>query len=78
MEDLVLALKACSDEIREKVYKNLSRRAGEALREEEETLGPRRLAEVEAKQREIVTAARKLAEDGALTLGTADSDEEYV
>ncbi|MDJ0864897.1 MAG: FliG C-terminal domain-containing protein [Myxococcota bacterium] len=73
MEDLVLALKACSDEMRDKVYRNLSKRAGDALQEEVETLGPRRLSEVEAKHREIIAVARKLAESGEIAIGAVQA-----
>lgn len=77
MEDLVLALKTASQAMRDKIFGNLATRAREALREEEEMLGPRRLSEVEAKQREIVDIARRLADQGEIVLGAA-SGESYV
>jgi flagellar motor switch protein FliG len=69
IEDLVLALKTGSPDVREKVLGNLSNRARQALIEEEEMMGPRRVSEIEAKQREIVEIARRLAEQGELSLG---------
>lgn len=77
VEDLVLALKAASPAIREKVLSNLSNRARQSLLEEEEMLGPRRLSEVEAKQREIVDLARSLADQGEISLGE-EGDEPLV
>lgn len=77
-EDTVLALKTASEEMRDKIYKNVSSRAAEMLREEEELLGPRKLSEVEAKQREIVEIARRMAEEGELTIRSAEPDEVYV
>ena len=77
MEELVVAMKTAPDEMRDKIYRNLSNRAGEALREEEESLGPRKLSEVEARQRAIVEIARSLADQGELVIGMAD-DEDYV
>jgi len=75
IEDLVLALKTASPEVREKVLGNLSSRARQSLIEEEEMMGPRRISEIAAKQREIVDVARSLADQGELTLGDDASDE---
>ncbi|MEB2344455.1 MAG: flagellar motor switch protein FliG [Deltaproteobacteria bacterium] len=77
MEDLALALKASSDSLRERVHACLSTRARESLADESESLGPRRLSEVEAKQREVVDVARRLADQGEIVLGS-DSDEPWV
>lgn len=74
IEDLVLALKTASSEVREKVLGNLSNRARQSLIEEEEMMGPRRVSEIEAKQREIVDVARKLADQGEITLGEDSAD----
>lgn len=69
VEDLVLALKTASPAVRDKVLGNLSNRARQSLLEEEEMMGPKRVSEIEAKQREIVDTARRLAEQGELSLG---------
>lgn len=77
MEDLALALKTASEALRERVVSCLSSRARDALADEAEALGPRRLSEVEAKQREIVDIARRLADQGEIVV-RSDSDEPYV
>lgn len=77
MEDLALALKAAGETVQEKIRANLSQRAREALQDEQDVLGPRRVSEVEAKQREIVDTARRLAEQGEIVLDR-DADEAWV
>ena len=67
-QSLAVALKAASDEMRAKVYSNLSTRAAEQIQEEIELLGPMRLSEVERVQEEIVETARRLEAEGRLTL----------
>ncbi len=76
-DKLLLALKAVDEALKEKVFKNMSQRAAESLRDDIEARGPVRLAEVEAAQKEIVGAARKLAEEGTINLGSRGGDE-YV
>ncbi len=76
-DKLLLALKAVDDALKEKIFKNMSQRAAEMLRDDLEARGPVRLAEVEAAQKEIVGAARKLAEEGTINLGARGGDE-YV
>jgi flagellar motor switch protein FliG len=68
-ETLVVALKGTSDALREKVFKNMSQRAAEMLRDDLEAKGPVRLSEVEAEQREILRIVRRLAEEGQIVLG---------
>lgn len=63
--------------MREKILKNMSKRAGEMLREDLEAKGPVRLSEVEAEQKEILKVVRRLADDGQVTLG-AQGEEAYV
>jgi flagellar motor switch protein FliG len=76
-ESLVIALKGAAPELREKVFKNMSTRAGETLREELETRGPVRVSEVETEQKEILKVVRRLVEEGTIVLGGA-SDDEFV
>jgi len=76
-ESLVLALKGAEDALKEKIFKNMSKRAAEMLREDLEAKGPVRLSEVEAAQKEILTIARRMAENGELALG-GKGGEEYV
>ncbi|HEU5443369.1 MAG TPA: flagellar motor switch protein FliG [Steroidobacteraceae bacterium] len=75
-EKLLLALKGADDELKEKIFKNMSQRAGEMLRDDLEAKGPVRLSEVEGAQKEILQTARKLAEAGTIALG--GKGEEYV
>jgi len=76
-ESLVIALKGAAPELREKVFKNMSTRAGETLREELEARGPVRVSEVETEQKEILKVVRRLVEEGAIVLG-GGSDDEFV
>ena len=70
-ETLVLALKGADDAVKAKIFKNMSQRAGDMLREDLETRGPVKLSDVEAAQKEIITTARRLADEGQLLLAGA-------
>jgi flagellar motor switch protein FliG len=74
---LTIALKGASDEIRNRFFGNMSKRAGEMLREEMEVLGAVRLRDVEKAQQEVVAIARKLEEEGLISTGAA-AGEAYV
>ena len=74
---LTVALKGASEEIRNRFFQNMSKRAADLLREEMEVLGAIRLREVEKAQQEIVAIARKLEEEGLIVTGAA-SGEAYV
>ncbi len=69
-EDLVIALKTASDEMREKVFSNVSSRAADQIKEESELLPPMRLSEIEQIQRQIVDVARRLEEEGVVSIDT--------
>ena len=71
---LVTALKGADDTIKDKVFKNMSKRAAELLRDDLESKGPVRVSEVESAQKEILTIARRMAEAGDLVLGGAGSE----
>jgi flagellar motor switch protein FliG len=73
---LLLAMKGCEDAMKEKIFKNMSQRAAEMLKDDLESKGPVRISEVEAAQKEILQTARKLAESGAIAL--AGKGDEYV
>lgn len=73
-----LALKGASNELREKIFNNMSKRAGEMLQEEMEFLGAVKVSAVEAKQQEIVDIIRQLEDAGELNLSAADEDEELL
>ncbi|MBY0578132.1 MAG: flagellar motor switch protein FliG [Burkholderiales bacterium] len=68
-ESLIIALKGASEELREKIFKNMSQRAAEMMREDLESKGPVRISEVEAEQKEILKVVRRLADEGQLVLG---------
>ena len=76
-ETLVVALKGASSELREKFLGNMSSRAAEAMREDLESRGPMRLSEVEAQQKEILKAVRRLSDEGQIVLG-GGSDDSFV
>ena len=73
---LVPALKAADQTLRAKFFKNMSQRAGEMLRDDLDSSSPIKVSEVEAAQKEILTTARKLAEEGRISLGS--KGESYV
>ncbi|HLI19307.1 MAG TPA: flagellar motor switch protein FliG [Rhodanobacteraceae bacterium] len=72
---LVVALKGSEPAVRDKFFANMSQRAADMLRDDLEVAAPVRLSEVDAAQKEILAAARKLAEAGTITLG---GNEEMV
>jgi len=76
-ESLILALKGSSEGLREKVFSNMSQRAGEMLREDLEAKGMVRVSEVEAQQKEILKIVRRLADEGQIVIG-GQGDEGYV
>lgn len=71
-DQLVIALKGADTQLQEKVFKNMSKRAAELLRDDLEAKGPVRVSEVEASQKEILNVARRLADEGEITLGGSD------
>ena len=75
-DKLLIALKGVDENFKNKVFKNMSQRAAEMLKSDLEAKGPVRLADVEAAQKEILLAARKLADDGTINLG--GKGEQYV
>ncbi len=77
-ESLIIALKGADPSMRERVFKNMSSRAAEMLREDLESKGPVRVSEVEAEQREILKIVRRLADEGQIQLGGKGGDDAYV
>jgi flagellar motor switch protein FliG len=73
-ESLIVALKGASEEMREKVFKNMSQRAAEMLREDLESKGPVKLSEVESEQKEILKVVRRLSDEGQIVLGGKGED----
>ena len=76
-DNLIIALKGADEGVREKIFKNMSKRAAEMLRDDLEAKGPVRLSEVETAQKEILAIARRMAEAGDIVLG-GKGTEQYV
>ncbi len=76
-ENLIIAQKGADEAIREKIFKNMSKRAAEMLRDDLEAKGPVRLSEVEAAQKEILAIARRMADAGDIVLG-GKGGEQFV
>jgi flagellar motor switch protein FliG len=74
-EVLLLALKGADEALQEKVFRNMSKRAAEMLRDDLESKGPVKLSEVEGAQKEILGVARRMAEEGTISLGGAGGEE---
>lgn len=76
-ESLVIALKGATPEMREKVFRNMSSRAAETLREDLDTRGPVRVSEVESEQKELPKIVRRLADEGQIQL-TSGGDDDFL
>ncbi len=75
-DGLLLALKGAEDALKEKIFKNMSQRAAEMLKDDLESKGPVRVADVEGAQKTILQTARKLAAAGTIALG--GKGDEYL
>ena len=77
-KELGLALKAASSDVAEKIYKNMSKRAAEMLREEISFMGPTRIRDVEEAQQKIVAVIRRLEDAGEITISRGRGDDVLV
>ncbi len=77
-DKLLLALKTANEEIKNKVFKNISQRAAEMLREDLANMGPSRLSDVEGAQQEIVNVARRLEAEGKILIARGGSEDALV
>jgi flagellar motor switch protein FliG len=77
-ESLIVALKGADQDLRDKIFKNMSSRAAEMLREDLEAKGPVRVSEVEAEQREILKIVRRLADEGQIQLSAGGGDDQFI
>ncbi len=68
-EDLLIGLKTATDELKEKLFTNMSERAALMLKEDLESLGPTKISEVEKAQQKVIAVCKKLEEDGKLVIG---------
>lgn len=77
-EDLTLALKTASEELKRKILGNLSKRAAQILEEDMSVMGPVRLSEVESSQQNIINAARRLEKEGKIFLVSGEGGDPLV
>ena len=68
-EDLVIGLKTATEELKEKLFSNMSERAGLMLKEDLESLGPKKISEVQKAQQKIIAVCKKLEEEGKIVIG---------
>ncbi len=76
-ESLVIALKGATPGLRDKIFRNMSSRAAETLKEDLDSRGPVRLSEVEAEQKEMLKIVRRLVDEGQIVLA-GGGDEQFV
>mgnify|MGYP001096246625 CR=1 FL=1 len=74
-ETLMRAIKGADDNLKDKITKNMSKRAAEMLLDDIEAMGPVRLSEVETAQKEVLSIARRLADAGEVMLGGGGGEE---
>jgi len=77
-DKLLLALKTANEEIRAKIFKNISQRAAKLLQEDLANMGPARLSDVESAQVEIVNCARRLEQEGKILIARGGSEDALV
>ena len=68
-EDLLIGLKTATDELKEKLFSNMSERAGLMMKEDLESLGPKKISEVQKAQQKVIAVCKKLEEDGKIVIG---------
>jgi flagellar motor switch protein FliG len=73
-DDMIIALKGASEEMQAKIFRNMSSRAADLLRDDLDAKGPVKLSDVQAAQRAILVTAKQLAEDGKISLGGKGDD----
>jgi flagellar motor switch protein FliG len=77
-DELALALKTASEELKEKLFRNMSDRAADLIREEMEYMGPVRVSDVEAAQQKIVDVVRRLEDAGEIVIAGRGGDNDIV
>jgi len=73
-----IALKGASEDLKEKIFRNMSKRAGKMLQEEMDYLGPMRSSDVERTQQEIVDVVRRLEDAGEVTISSGKGEERFI
>jgi flagellar motor switch protein FliG len=77
-DTLTLAMKTSSDDVKDKIFKNISSRAADMIKEDLEVMGPVRLSDVEKAQSEIIKIVRKMEEEGKIVLAGRGGDDVLV
>ncbi len=77
-DKLVIALKTAPEDIKEKIFRNMSKRAGQLLKDDLESLGPVRLSDVEGAQQEVVNIAKRLEAEGKIMISRGGEGEQLV
>jgi flagellar motor switch protein FliG len=77
-DTLKTALKTASEELKEKIFRNMSERAAQLLKEDLEVMGPVRLKDVEMAQQAIIKSAKKLESEGKIVLSGKGKEEVFV
>lgn len=75
---LTLAIKTCSDDLKEKIFRNISSRAAQMIKEDLEVMGPVRLSDVEKAQSEVVKVASRLEEEGKIVIAGRGGEDVLV
>ncbi|MGC9023090.1 MAG: FliG C-terminal domain-containing protein, partial [Dissulfurimicrobium sp.] len=78
MDELKFALKVASDDLKAKIFKNMSERAGALLKEDLEVMGPVRLRDVEKNQQAILKVAKRLESEGKIVLSAKGGEDVLV
>jgi len=77
-DTLLLALKTANEEVRDKIFRNMSKRAAEMAREDLEMMGPSRISDVEAAQSEIINIAKRLEQSGQIMIDRGGAEDALV
>jgi flagellar motor switch protein FliG len=77
-DTLALALKTASDELKQKIFKNMSERAAQLIQEDMQFMGPVRVSDVEQAQQKIVDVVRRLEDSGEIVIGGRGGEKEMV
>jgi flagellar motor switch protein FliG len=77
-EALMKAIKGTDEALKVKIMSNMSKRAAEMMADDLEAMGPVRISEVEAAQKEILSVARRLSDSGEIMLGGGGGGDEFL
>jgi flagellar motor switch protein FliG len=77
-EDLALALKTASQDLKDKIFKNMSERAAQLIKEDMEYMGPVRVSDVEAAQQKVVDVVRRLEESGEIIISGRGGEKDLI